>query len=226
MATTTDAIDAALFTELTKLVYSTSNTGGVVKHLDRYSGEITSAEAMHQLVLNSTPCLLLGLEREDGADEDGEAAKQVSGRREEITRSTFAVLVAVQDVRQQQTPALKGTAGAYVGAAGCYKLMGAVKGKLNNLFIDGTYKGRPVKYVSGEPYYIERGKLYVYKLAFHALFVEADADIPTGDETPFTEFKGNVNREGTTELSDNTPPPDPDNPNQNPRNQLDVTIDQ
>jgi hypothetical protein len=217
---TLDSIDAAIMAALVPLVRTPSQTNGVIKHLDRWAGELT-LEGIHALVLTQSPAVLVGLEREDNSSDD-RSAKQVSGRREEVSRATFIVLVVAANVRQTVTPALKGTPGAFVGAAGVYALCTFVKACLTNLFIDGTHRGKPLRYVGMEPYFVEAGRVYSMAIRYTADYVETNALIPAGDEMPFDTFAANYNRVGEVDSDGTTP--DPANPLQNPRVETDVPI--
>lgn len=223
--TDVDTIETAIMAALQPLLMTPSNPGGVLRLLDRWAGEVNTLAGVHSAVLGKTPAILLAVERERFHDTDG-VVRRIGGARETVAEVTFVVFVIVTDVRD--------IAAVVKGPKGAYKLGVLVKAALNNLFIAGLYQGRPLKLESVQPYFVERGVVYVQAIRFSAEYALPDAEIPDTDVSwgavAMDTAHVDVNRVGTIEEPEGgyVAPIGAtlDTPAQNPRNELDVPIDQ
>ncbi len=190
MAASLDDIDAAVFTALQTLEYTSARPSGVFRLVDRWVPEVESVEDIHALVMNRLPAALLGLEGDATSTGSGNTtSRRVSGKRETISRSTWIVLVAAQDVGTLKH-ALKGQ----TGLPGVYSFINSVQGVLNNLFITGTFHGNPLQYQDTRPYFIKRGAVYIFACRFYADYVAPDATYTDADVVTMDDVIGDINR--------------------------------
>jgi hypothetical protein len=218
-----DSVDTAMMDALVPLLRTQANPNNALRLLDRWAGHLSTIEALETEVLTASPAVLIGFEKESTETLEQHTGN-MSGIREAVTEAHFLVIVVCQDVRV----AAKVVKGARTGPPGAYALARAVKARLNNLVIDGTYHGWPLRYVGAEPFLVERGVVYSLALRFAAYYVESDAELPDDGAAPFAEVDTEFNRFGNVDLpaDGTTPPPDPTNPLQNPRVVADVPIEQ
>jgi hypothetical protein len=140
------------------------------------------------------PCVALRFD-EETADFDVDVLADA----ESASVATWSVLVQVDDP-QDIDRGMVGN-GTAKGQTGILRLVVSVQGVLNAIAIDGTYRGRRLKYIGTRPEQVVRNGIYVYVVRFAARLLPPLAATP--DDIIRVEIRGDVNLKDT--LNDDAP---------------------
>jgi len=184
-------VDAALYTALATLVATPITTAKPFASLIRFVGPVPG----EGLPAAKLPCIALRFD-EETSDFDVNTVADA----ESASVATWSVLVQVDDP-QDIDRGMVGN-GTTKGATGILRLAVTVQGVLNALVIDGTYRGRRVKYLGTRPEQVVRNGLYVYAIRFAARLYPPIAST-TDDSVDIDEVRGNINLKNT--LNDDSP---------------------
>lgn len=184
-------IDTTLHTALATLVATPVTSSAPFASLIRFAGPVPG----EGLTAAKFPCVALRFD-EEVADFDVDVLADA----ESASVATWSVLVQVDDP-QDIDRGMVGN-GAAKGQTGILRLAVSVQGVLNALAIDGTYRGRRLKYLGTRPEQVVRNGIYVYAVRFAARLLPPIAPTPD-DSHDLDEIRGDVNLEDT--LNDDAP---------------------
>ena len=187
-------IDATMYTALGTLLGVEITTAKPFAQLIRFVGPVPG----EGLPAAKFPCVALRFD-EETADFDVDVLADA----ESASVATWSVLVQVDDP-QDIDRGMVGN-GTAKGQTGILRLVVSVQGVLNALAIDGTYRGRRLKYIGTRPEQVVRNGIYVYAVRFAARLLPPIAPTPDDSQT-LTEVRGDVNLEDTL---NNDPPGNP-----------------
>lgn len=178
-------IDATMYTALASLVATPATTTKPFSSLIRFAGPVPG----EGLTGAKFPCVALRFD-EETSDFDVDVLADA----ESASVATWSVLVQVDDP-QDIDRGMVGN-GASAGQTGILRLVVSVQSVLNALAIDGTYRGRRLKYIGTRPEQVVRNGIYVYAVRFAARLLPPLAPTPDDSQT-LTEVRGDVNLEDT-----------------------------
>ena len=187
-------IDATMYTALGTLLGVEITTAKPFAQLIRFVGPVPG----EGLPAAKFPCVALRFD-EETADFDVDVLADA----ESASVATWSVLVQVDDP-QDIDRGMVGN-GTSAGQTGILRLVVSVQGVFNALAIDGTYRGRRLKYIGTRPEQVVRNGIYVYAVRFAARLLPPIAPTPDDSQT-LTEVRGDVNLEDTL---NNDPPGNP-----------------
>lgn len=184
-------IDGTLYTALSTLVAAEPSTNAPFASIIRFVGPVPG----EGLPAAKFPCVALRFD-EEVSDFDVDVIADA----ESASVATWSVLVQVDDP-QDIDRGMVGN-GPAKGQTGILRLVVSVQGVLNALAIDGTYRGRRLKYTGTKPEQVVRNGIYVYAVKFAARLLPPIAPTPD-DSHDLDEIRGDVNLEDT--LNDDAP---------------------
>jgi len=184
-------IDATMYTALASLVATPATTTKPFNSLIRFAGPVPG----EGLTSAKFPCVALRFD-EETSDFDVDVVADA----ESASVATWSVLVQVDDPLDIDRGMVGN--GASAGQTGILRLVVSVQSVLNALAIDGTYRGRRLKYIGTRPEQVVRNGIYVYAVRFSARLLPPLASTPD-DSHELDEIRGDVNLEDT--LNDDSP---------------------
>lgn len=184
-------IDATMYTALATLVATPATASKPFNSLIRFVGPVPG----EGLPAAKFPCVALRFDEETS---DFDVNTVADAESESV--ATWSALVQVADPQDIDRGIVGNGTGA--GQTGILRLVVSVQGVLNALAIDGTYRGRRLKYLGTRPEQVVRNGIYVYAVRFAARLLPPLAATPD-DSHDLDEVRGDVNLEDT--LNDDAP---------------------
>ncbi len=185
-------VDAAMYTALSALVATPPDATHPFASVIRFAGAVPP----EGLPAPKFPCVALRFD-DEVADFDVDVLSDAESR----SVATWSVLVQVDDP-QDIDRGMVGN-GAALGRTGILRCLSAAVGACNGLRVDGTYRGRLLKYVGARPEMVVRNGLYVYAARIAVRLYAPMATNANPYTTGLEEIAGNVNLEDTTDPADN-----------------------
>lgn len=216
-----------MYAGLLEKVIATSEemVGKGVSVISVWTGDPTPA-AFEQLSAGITPAVFISVS-DSVSDDRFSVQESYSGKPHQMSAATTVVaLCLVADGRSPNEMIYKNQNGALSVLGVCDLVIST----LNGLRFDGATKRKPLLFKRLAPFYLDpAGAFVVFAVYFEAIMVLAQRAITPsemGNPTEFTGIDIDINRVGDVDVDpDQVPQPDPLNPLQNPRNELQLDYD-